>query len=101
MAGIGMTRQEIDENQNMGAYGVAVLNSFFMAFVLANVLRWAGVTELIDGLLVAVMMWFGFTGFTLAVNHAFEFRSLKIWLINSGIYLVGLVVMAAILTLWT
>jgi hypothetical protein len=100
LEGIGKTREEVQQEQSPRAYAVAVLNSLFMAFVLANVLRWAGAVSLVDGLLVAFFMWLGFTGFTFAANHAFEFRGLKLWLVNSVIYLVGLLVMGAILTLW-
>ena len=100
MAGVGLTRQQIDENQGVGAYGIATLNSFFMAFGLANVLAWAGAATLVEGLLVSLFVWVGFTGFTFATTHAFEFRSSKLWLINSLVYLVGLLVMGAILTLW-
>jgi hypothetical protein len=45
-------------------------------------------------------MWLGFNGFSFAANHAFEGRSLKLWAVNSCIYLVGLMVMGAILGLW-
>lgn len=100
MAGIGKTREEIEQNQNMQPYAVAVLNSFLMAFVLANVLSWAGISGLINGLFVGLLMWLGFTGFTMGANHAFEGRSLNLWAINSGTYLVGLLVMGAILGAW-
>lgn len=100
MAGIGKTREEIQENQDWRPYGVAVLNSFLMAFVLANVIAWSGATGLVGGLVTGLIMWVGFTGFAFAANHAFEGRSLGLWAINSGTYLVGLIVMGAILGAW-
>ena len=98
--GIGKTREEIQENQSWQPYAVAVLNSLLMAFVLANVISWTGLTGLVNGLLAGLLMWIGFTGFTFAANHAFEGRSLQLWLINSGTYLLGLLVMGAILGAW-
>ncbi len=100
MAGIGKTREDIEQNQSWQPYAIATLNSFLMAFMLANVLSWSGITGLVDGLVVGLYLWFGFTGFTFAANHAFEGRSLNLWSINSGTYLVGLLVMGAILGAW-
>ena len=97
--GIGKTREDVQGNQT-GPYVVAVLNSLLMAFILANVLSWASVDDLASGLLTGLLMWVGFTGFTFAANHAFEGRSLRLWAINSGTYLIGLVVMGGILAVW-
>jgi len=71
-----------------------------MAFFLANVIAWAGVSGFLPGLLTGLFMWLGFTGFSFAANHAFEGRSALVWFINSGTYLVGLLVMGIILGLW-
>lgn len=100
MEGIGKTRADIEASQDWRPYGVAILNSFLMAFVLANVIAWSGATGLVGGLVTGLIMWLGFTGFAMASNHAFEGRSLTLWLINSGTYLVGLMVMGAILGVW-
>ncbi len=100
MEGTGIKMEDI-EASNMGvAYGIAVLNSFFMAFMMANVIAWTGVTGLGGGLLLGLLMWLGFTGFTFGVNHAFELRSIQVWFINSGMYLGGLLVMGAVLAIW-
>ena len=100
LEGIGKSREEVQENQNWRPYAVAVLNSFLMAFVLANVLAWINDYSLVNGLLSGAVIWVGFTGFTFAANHAFEGRSAVLWLINSGVYLVGLLVAGAILGVW-
>ena len=68
--------------------------------VLANVIAWADVTGIAGGLLLGLVMWIGFTGFTFAVNHAFEGRSIAHWAINACTYLVGLLIMGAILAVW-
>ena len=100
MEGIGKTREEIQANQGWQPYAVALLNSFLMAFVLANVLAWIDDFSLVNGLLAGLITWLGFTGFTFASNHAFEGRPASLWLINSGSYLVGLLVIGAILGIW-
>ena len=100
LEGIGKTREWTEENQRPMDYVVAVVNSLLMAFFLANVIAWAGVSGFLPGLLMGLFMWLGFNGFSLAVNHAFEGRSTLLWFINSGTYLVGLLVMGVILGLW-
>lgn len=100
LAGIGKTREWANANQNPRDYIVAILNSLAMAFVLANVLAWAGVTGLVGGLVTGLIMWVGFNGLAMGSNHAFEGRSMQLWFINSGVYLVGLLVIGAIVGLW-
>jgi hypothetical protein len=100
LAGIGKTYEEVQAEQTPRDYAVALLNSLLMSFMLANVIRWAGATTLLGGLVTGLVMWVGFTGFSFAANHAFEGRALNMWWINSGMYLVGLIVMGAILGVW-
>jgi hypothetical protein len=100
LEGIGKTRKWANENQRPTDYAIAFLNSLLMAFFLANVMAWADVSGFISGLLMGLFMWVGFTGFAFAANHAFEGRSFKLWGVNAGIYLVGLMVMGIILGLW-
>ena len=71
-----------------------------MAFFLANVIAWVEASGFVSGLLMGLFMWFGFNGFAFATNHAFEGCSLKLWIIKSGTYLVGLLVMGVILGVW-
>lgn len=100
LEGIGRQREWAEENQRPTDYIIAAVNSLLMAFFLANVLSWAGVTGLINGLLMGLFIWLGFNGFSFAANHAFEGRSTKLWAVNSGVYLAGLLVMGAILGIW-
>jgi hypothetical protein len=99
LEGIGKTREDIQGNQTV-PYVIAIVNSLVMALVLARVISWAAIDDLAGGLLAGLLMWVGFTGFTFASNHAFEGRSITLWAINSGTYLVGLLVMGGIFALW-
>lgn len=100
LEGIGKTREWANENQRPTDYIIAFANSLLMAFFLANVMSWADVSGFGAGIVMGFFMWLGFNGLSFATNHAFEGRSLKLWLVNSCIYLVGLMVMGAILGLW-
>ncbi len=100
MAATGIKMEDIEGKNMMPPYAVAILNSFFMAFMMANVLVWAGADSLGSGLLAGLLIWLGFTGFSFGVNHAFELRSPYLWFINSAMYLVGLLIMGAVLAAW-
>ena len=100
MAATGIKMEDIEGKSMMPPYVIAILNSCFMAFMMANVLVWAGVDSLGGGLFTGLLMWLGFTGLSFGVNHAFELRSLYLWFINSTMYLVGLLIMGSVLAIW-
>ena len=100
MEATGIKLEDIEGKNMMPPYVVAILNSFFMSFFMANVIVWTGTASVGGGLLLGLFMWLGFTGFSFGVNHAFEMRSLHLWIINSGMYLVGLLIMGAVLAIW-
>lgn len=97
MEGNGFTREQIEADNSSMPYVVAGLNSITMAFVLANVINWTGATGLLNGLLTGLLMWLGFTALSMGSNHAFESRGFKMWGINAGMYMVGLMVIGAII----
>lgn len=96
----GFTMEQIESGQMAPRYMVAILNSVLMAFILANVIAWTGATGLMGGVMLGFLMWLGFNGFSFAANHAFEMRSTSLWFINTGVYLLGLLVIGAILGVW-
>mgnify|MGYP003957455095 FL=1 len=100
MEATGIKMDDMEGKNMMPPYAVAIMNSFFMAFFMANVIAWTGTVSIGGGLFLGLLMWLGFTGFSFGVNHAFEMRSLNLWFINSGMYLVGLLIMGAVLAIW-
>jgi len=100
MEATGIKMKDIEGKNMMPPYLVAILNSLFMAFMMANVIAWTMTASLGGGLFFGLLMWLGFTGFSFGVNHAFEMRSPLLWFINSGMYLVGLLIMGAVLAIW-
>ena len=100
MKELGFSMEDIEGSPMGVPYTVAIFNSFIMAFILANVIAWTGASGISAGLLLGFLMWVGFTGFTFGVNHAFEGRSLRLWAINSGMFLFGLLIMGVILAVW-
>jgi len=88
----------------MKSYAITAVTTFIMAYVLAHVLyytssvtRMAGVDA---GVQVALWSWFGFVVPATLGSVLWEDRPWKYWFITAGYYLVTLIVMGVILSVW-
>ena len=70
-----------------------------MAWVLAGLLSHLGPgqTTVWNGIVSAAFVWLGFVATTIAVNNMFSYRKPKLSVIDSGHWLVVLIVMGAII----
>jgi hypothetical protein len=82
---------------------IAILSSFFMAFVLAHLAYIAHYfydgNFLVDTMLIALLIWTAFQAFRIVMHDAFEGRRRKLTLINVANDFVTLMVMALIIGL--
>jgi hypothetical protein len=78
-------------------YGGMFISALVMAYVLAHFAKYAGAVTLTDGAVAGFWAWLGFVGTTMLSGALFEHKPLKLYLINTGYYLVTLVVMGIIL----
>ena len=99
MREVGKTPEEIQAGSRM-PYLVAALASLVMSYALARVIRWAEADDLVAGVVVALLAWTGFVATTFAVNYAFGSRSRTLWGIDTGYYLVSLLLMGALHGAW-
>jgi hypothetical protein len=79
------------------AYGVSILAALVTATVLGLLVRATGAAVLAEGALVGGLAWLGFVATSALVDHLFAGRPIRLWLIQAGYQLVGLVAMGAIL----
>jgi len=77
---------------------VSYLMSFFTAWTLSTLL--ADTTELGAALKGAFLLWLGLVATLYALNQVYDSRPWRVWAINVGYHLVGMLVTAAIVTLW-
>src|SRR5277367_5514061 len=102
LAGIGKTADEL--HQEGGSVVLAYLIAFVGALVMAAAISWftqvTGKQNVIRGVLVAIVAWVGFVLTTWSAEYAFEEKGLRVLLINTGISLIGMVVMGAIQGAW-
>jgi Protein of unknown function (DUF1761) len=80
---------------------VDIIGSVVMAFVLVHAIRYAGAATIAQGAVVGFFNWLGFIAVTMLGLVFYENRPFKLFLINNGFLLLSLLVMGAILAVWT
>ena len=82
-------------------YLTMLISSLLTSYILASFIALLGITEAIDGALLAVMLWLGFIATTTLSSILWEGKPAKLYILNNGYHLVSLVVMGIILALWS
>ncbi|MFQ5797138.1 MAG: DUF1761 domain-containing protein [Bacteroidota bacterium] len=83
------------------AYALSFVGALVMSYVLAHIVDCAQATTVAGGLESGFWLWLGFVGTTNLSGVLFEDRPTGLYLINMGHYLVSLLIMGAILAVWT
>jgi len=88
----------------MRSYAILAISVFVMAFVLAHALSFASAVTDAEGVIAsvttAIWVWLGFIVPPTLGPVLWENRPWKYWFIVSGYYLVSLILMSVILTVW-
>ena len=82
------------------AYVLVFFGTLVMAFVTAYMVDFAHATTLRGGLETGFWLWLGYIATFSLTGIAFEGKSFKLYLINNGYQLLGLLIMGAILAVW-
>jgi hypothetical protein len=101
-AGIGKTMQQLQKDSN-GSYVPMVMGFvaiLVMCYTLSSLLNRLGDMTAAGGAKVGAFVALGFVAANIALNYAFEVRSVTLWTINSGYVLVGLTLAGAIIGGW-
>ena len=108
-AAMGKTDAEFEKEQKeanmVKFFGLMFLGSFIMAFVTAHlvdlmVVAYPNSDSLKIGLMSGFWVWFGYIASYVLTAISFESRGWKYYFINTGYWLVGTLVMGAILVVW-
>jgi hypothetical protein len=105
LAGNRQTMEELEQLQQQGhnpliAYAVSFIGALVIAAAISLFTQMTGRQTIIRGVWVAVLAWIGFVLTTWSAEYAFEARSLKALGVNTGVSLIGMVLMGAILGGW-
>lgn len=79
---------------------LSFLLSFFTAWTLSTLLAAGQVADLATALHTTFLIWLGLVATLFALNQVYDSRPWRVWAINVGYHLVGMLVTAAIVTLW-
>ena len=83
---------------------VAMVTSFFgglvLAFVLAHMVLWSGATTFCWGAFIGFICWLGFIAAPLLSETMYEKRPFKLFAINTGYWLLALLISGGLLAAW-
>jgi hypothetical protein len=81
-------------------YSTALVSEALIAAVISGFTQLSGPQTALRGIKVAAALWLGCVLTTLATEYAFEVRSYSLFAINTGFWLLGMVLMGAIVGAW-
>lgn len=99
---LGLREEDLKKSQKeMGPkYGLMVVASLVMAYVLSHFVDFAQATTITGGFSTGFWIWLGFVA-TIGLNSfIFESKPFNLYLINVGYYFASLLAMGAILAVW-
>jgi hypothetical protein len=76
------------------------VGSLITSFALWHAIMWSGATTYAFGALVGFICWFGFVAAPAFAQGIYESRPFKLFAINTGYWLVGLIATAGLLAIW-
>ena len=97
-------KSKIDDAKKKGMskiYALAFLTSIVMSFILEYfILGYAQAGTILEGIVLAFLLWIGFFATTQLGSVLWEGKSAKLYFLNTLYYLASLCIMSIILTLW-
>lgn len=102
LAGIGKTLEQLQQQGTsvVLAYVVAFVSALVMGAAISWFTQATGKQTIIRGIMIGVATWIGFVLTTWSAEYAFEGKGLHILAVNTGVSLIGMVLMGAILGGW-
>ena len=84
---------------NKAIFSVAI-SSLVQVVALAIAIKSFGAETAVDGLLVGLLLWAGFTAATTVGNNLYSRLSWKFWWLNASFFLIVISINAVILSIW-
>lgn len=81
-------------------YATALFSAAVIAAAISCVTQLTGQQTALRGMRVGALLWLGCVVTTWATEYVFEVRTYKIFAINTGFWLIGMVIMGAIVGAW-
>jgi hypothetical protein len=100
--GIGRTKEWLVSSGMNPAiqYATALVMAVLMATAISCVTQLTGPQTVWRGIKAGALLWAGFMFPALSTEYIFEVRPLSLWLVNTGYWLLGMMLMGAIVGGW-
>ena len=100
--GIGRTRAWLESSGMNPAiqFATALVMAFVMATAISCVVQLTGKQTALRGVKVGVLLWAGFELTAYATEYIFEVRPISLFFVNAGYWLLGMMLMGAIVGGW-
>jgi hypothetical protein len=101
--GIGRTREWLMSSAGyrpVVQYGTALVMAGLMATAISCVTQLTGAQTIWRGIKVGALLWAGFMFTAFSTEYIFEVRPISLWLVNTGYWLLGMMLMGAIVGGW-
>ena len=99
-AALGKSEEELKQVNKIKAYLGTLVATLIMAYVMAHFVAYANATTILLGATTGFWAWLGFAATTGFINSLFQGKSMKLFVIDAGYFLVGMILMGAILAAW-
>jgi hypothetical protein len=76
------------------------IGSVVTSLMLAHVVIWSGAKSVAAGALIGFILWLGFLAAPLCASYIYEGRPFKLFAINTGYWLVALLITGGLLAVW-
>ena len=98
---VGLKIDGSNKNKTMIVGMIAsFIGSVVTSLMLAHVVIWSGAKSVAAGALIGFIMWLGFLAAPLCASYIYEGRPFKLFAINTGYWLVALLVTGGLLAVW-
>lgn len=96
-----LTGRKTDEmGDGASTYAITTLGAIIQSLILAHFVVYAGATTALKGAIVGFWLWLGFVAIPQKVNTLFAGTRKKLWAINTGYFLVVLLINGALFAVW-
>jgi len=102
LSGIGRTRQWLMASgmNEYVQYGTALLSAAVIAAGISCLTQLTGAQTALRGIKVGALLWVGFVATTWSTEYVFEVKPLSLLGVNCGFWLIGMMLMGAIVGGW-
>lgn len=91
---------QMGKGHSLRVFITTFILSLLMAFITAHLAEFLHSDSLGSGVMLALMLWLGYVVSSMGTNYLYEDKSFRFLMINAGYFLIGLLEMSVILSLW-